>query len=228
MVLGTRNKLIRHIAVGGIAILVTYLFWLSRPQWSGEMRYWKAVGDGAYMLLFLTLLIGPLTKVIPHTILLLTFRRETGIWFTLLAAYHGFLIASGWAMWDWMRFLGYEYIPQVGRLVRLEPGFGLANLLGLTALVLAVILAATSSDKAVNFLGVSSWKWLQSAAYIIFYLVSLHILYFLFINYTPSFHKGVPPPDWFRYPFLIMTLTLIVLQALAFIKTIKNNKQKEW
>lgn len=228
MVLGTRHKFLRHLVVGMIAILITYLFWLSRPQWSEEMRYWKAIGDGAYGMLFLTLLIGPLTKVVPQTIFLLTWRRETGIWFALFSFYHGFLIASGWVMWDWMRFLGYEFIPQLGRLVRLEPGFGLANLLGLTALIWTVILTITSSDKAVNFLGVSSWKWLHSGAYIIFYLVSLHILYFLFINYTPSFHKGVPPPDWFKIPFLVMTLTIIALQALAFIKTVRGNKQKEW
>lgn len=224
MFLKTRSKILRHLIVGLLAIAITYLFWLSRPQWSGEMRFWKAVGDGAYALLFLTLLIGPLAKIFSKASILVSWRRETGIWFALLAFYHGFLIASGWVMWSVSRFLGYEFVPQLERQVRLEPGFGLANLLGLTALFWAGVLAITSSDTAMRFLG-PGWKWLHSGAYVIFYLVSLHILYFLFINYTLSFHKNVPPPDWFRYPFLLMTATIIFLQTFAFIKTVKAQKE---
>ena len=37
--------------------------------------------------------------------------------------------------------------------------------------------AMTSFDRAVSFLGISSWKWLHSFTYVIFYLVALHSLY---------------------------------------------------
>ena len=61
---------------------------------------------------------------------------------------HGVLILNGWAQWSLRRFLGYEFVPQLGREARLEPGFELANLIGIVALVLALVLAATSSDRA--------------------------------------------------------------------------------
>lgn len=47
---------------------------------------------------------------------------------------------------------------------RLQPGFGLANLVGITALVFALLLAATSSDRAVRELGGAVWKWLPHSA----------------------------------------------------------------
>jgi methionine sulfoxide reductase heme-binding subunit len=75
-----------------------------------------------------------------------------------MALFHALLIWHGWARWDVWRFLGYEFIPELDRLVRLEPGFGLANLLGLVALMFTLTLVATSSARAVDYLGASAWK----------------------------------------------------------------------
>jgi hypothetical protein len=66
-------------------------------------------------------------------------RHETGIWFGLMALLHAFLVWHGWARWDIWRFLGYEFIPELDRLVRLEPGFGLANLVGMVALIFTLV-----------------------------------------------------------------------------------------
>jgi hypothetical protein len=49
----------RHLLVGLIAILLTFAFWMSRPQWVAEMRFWKAVGDASMMLLYATMGLGP-------------------------------------------------------------------------------------------------------------------------------------------------------------------------
>ena len=68
------------------------------------------------------------------------------------------LIANGWARWSLRRFLGYEFIPELGREARIEPGFGLANLVGSVALLLALVLAATSSDRALRWLGRPAWS----------------------------------------------------------------------
>jgi len=46
--------------------------------------------------------------------------------------------------------------------------------LGDVALVWVLILMATSSDRAVSYPGISSWKWLHQGAYLIFYLSALH------------------------------------------------------
>ena len=205
--------------MAALAVALIGLFWATRPTWDSEMRLWKAVGDAAFVLLLVTLAVGPLARVVRPAVPLLPWRRQLGIWFALVATTHGFLVVHGWARWSLRRFLGYEVIPELGREVRLEPGFGLANLVGLTGLLLALVLAATSSDRALRRLGAPAWKWLHHSALFVFYLSLLHAGYFLFLHYTVSFHKQVPPPDWFRLPFVLLGVGLLALQAAAFVKT---------
>ena len=207
--------------LGGLLALV---FWASRPTWSPEMRLWKAVGDAAFGLLLLTLAVGPLARLVRRTAPLLAWRRQLGIWFAITASLHGLLVVHGWARWSLRRFLGYEFIPQLGRDVRLEPGFGLANLIGLMALGFALVLAATSSDWAMRRLG-RGWKWLHHSALFVYYMSLLHAGYFLFLHYTASFHKQVPPPDWFRVPFLVLGGGLLALQAAAFLATATDRRR---
>lgn len=197
-------------------------FWWSRPQWDPEMRLWKAVGDASLVLLVVTLAVGPLARLWRGARPALPWRRETGIWFAVLAAVHTLLILNGWARWSVERFLGYEFIAELGRSARMEPGFGLSNLVGLVALVWALLLAATSSDRALRRLGPSSWKWLHNGAHVVFYLVVLHVGYFLFLHYTASFHRAVPDPDWFRLPFVVLALAVVALQAAAFRQTVRR------
>lgn len=183
------------------------------------MRLWKAVGDASFVLLLVTLSLGPAARLFRAFTRLLPWRRQLGIWFALMAALHGVLVVHGWARWSLRRFLGYEVVPQLGREVRLEPGFGLANLVGVTALAFALVLAATSSDRALRRLGAPAWKWLHHSALFVFYLSLLHAGYFLFLHYTLSFHKRVPPPDWFRLPFVALGAVVVALQVGAFVKT---------
>jgi methionine sulfoxide reductase heme-binding subunit len=213
------RPVVRHVTVAVAAAALVWLFWSTRPTWDGEMRLWKAVGDSAFVLLLVTLALGPAARLARPVTRLLPWRRQLGIWFALVAALHGVLVVHGWARWSLRRFLGYEVIPQLGREVRLEPGFGLANLIGLTALGFALVLAATSSDYALRRLGAPAWKWLHHSALFVFYLSLLHAGYFLFLHYTLSFHKQVPPADWFRFPFVALGAGVLLLQLAAFLKT---------
>lgn len=212
----------RHFLVGAVGMALTYFFWLTRPQWDPEMRLWKAVGDASLLMLYATVSIGATARLWPVAAQLIPYRREAGIWFGLLALVHTFLILDGWAQWDVLRFLGYEFIPQFGRLVRLEPGFGLANVVGLVAVLMTIPLIATSTDWAVRKLGGSAWKFLHNATYVIFWLVVLHTAYFLFLHYTAHFHRVPPPADWFRLPFVLLTLAVFGLQSFAFIETVQR------
>ena len=101
----------------------------------------------------------------------------------------------------------------------MEPGFGLANLIGIVALTLALVLAATSSDRALRRLGRTAWMWLHRLSQTVLILALLHGGYFLFIHFTLSFHKNPPPPDWFRVPFLATGLCVVALETWAFLKT---------
>jgi sulfoxide reductase heme-binding subunit YedZ len=128
-----RSLLLRHLIVGFVATGVSYLFWISRPQWDPEMRFWRAVGDSSFILLWLTLVVGPFAKHWTWASRLLPWRRETGIWYGLLAFGHTYLVLLGWVRWDFRRFFGYEFIPELDRYARLEPGFGLSNAVGMVA-----------------------------------------------------------------------------------------------
>ncbi len=218
-----KKPLLRHVFAGALAAVAAYLFWLSRPEWDPEMRLWRAFGDAGFVFFFFVLVIGPLARLLPSARRLIPWRREIGIWFAILALTHAVLVFDGWAKWDVMRFLGYEFIEQLARYARMEPGFGLANIIGLIALIWTLVLGVTSSKMAVKFFGFSSWKWLHHGAYVIFYLALAHGVYFLFIHYTLSFHRRVPPdPNWFRFPFLAIGLTVFILQVSAFVKTVRK------
>lgn len=214
----------RHLRVGTLAGLLLLAFWSGRLDWDPEMRLWRAFGDASLVLLAASLMLGPLVRLRPGLARLLPLRRELGIQFAVLAGIHTLLILAGWVRWDVLRFLGYEYIEAAGRWVRLESGFGLANIAGVVALIWAIVLALTSSDAATRFLGASAWKWLHGAAYSVFYLVVLHTAYFLFLHYAFSFHRPVPPPDWFRWPFLALAAAVVTLQLVAFAVTVRRRR----
>lgn len=220
-----RRSITRHAWAGLLAALFFGLFWLSRPRWSVEMRLWKSFGDSALLLLALSLVIGPLAKFSRRWARLLPWRREVGVWFGLMSLVHMFLILSGWARWSVSRLFGYEFVSQLGREARLEPGFGLANLMGLVAIFWTLVLMATSSDRAMRFLGAPAWRWLHTGAYVIFYLAMIHAAYFLFIHYTLSFHKKPPPVDWFQIPLVLLGVSVMALQAAAFVKTVKEDRR---
>ena len=220
------NLLTHHLLVGSAAVSLVLVFWLAHWEWHDDMRLWRAFGDAGYSLLFVTLIVGPLSKLWPRTNFLLSWRREVGIWFAVMAVTHGLLIANGWANWDVAKFFGYEFVPQLGRIVRLEPGFGLANTLGFVAFLWVAVLAFTSSDRAMRWLGTTSWKWIHTGSNIIFYLVAIHTSYFLFMHYTESFHKDVPPQSIFVIPFVVMSITVLVLQILSYIKVVKSKNKR--
>ncbi len=220
------GRVLRRRAIFGIVgVVLISLFWLSRPDWSGEMRFWRAVGDASLIFLYLTLILGPAARLFPPAGELLSYRRELGIWFGVFAILHTVLILNGWARWNVLRFMGYESFPGLDRMVRLESGFGMANLLGLLAVLLTLPLMVTSADWAVRALGGSAWKFLHYGAYTIFYLVVMHTAYFMYIHFTVSFHRAPPPnANWFQIPFVVLTALVLALQVGAFLKTVRQQR----
>jgi sulfoxide reductase heme-binding subunit YedZ len=220
--------------VGIIASALVYLVWALNATWSPDMQLWKAFGGGSFFLLWFAMLIGPAAVLWKPLTRFTSYRREVGIWFFLISAVHGYLILDGWVRWGVWEFFGYQYIPQLETYLRVESGFGLSNLMGLVALVLALVLASTSFDKAVSWLGVSSWKWLHMLSYVIFYLAALHVVYFAFIHYTPSLQRVVMeqptnyPDNPLKYYYLFAIISVFVAQCLAFIKTVRRQRNAKW
>ena len=202
MILGIKSwkeVFVRHLIVGLIALILVNIMFLSRPEAPFEVRIWRAFGNVSFIFLFFTLIIGPLGKIFPKFQKTIPWRRETGIWFFILALFHLIKV--------------FEYL-------QLEPGMELAGFLGYVGLFWGFVLAATSSDRAVNFLGIDSWKWLHSMSYVIFYVVIGHIAYFLFWRFSGE--------NVFAYPFLVMAFLVPFLQIVTFIKIVHSrNKQKK-
>lgn len=233
MLIGIRTwrvALLRHLLLAVVSAALLGLAWQAHSAWSPDMRLWKAFGTVTFALLWFAVAIGPLARLWRPLTRLVSWRREAGIWFVVVAAVHGYLVWDGWARWDLWRLLGYEYVPELDQYLRFEPGFGLANVMGLVALALGLVLAATSFDKAVSFLGISSWKWLHSLVYVIFAVVALHVLYFAFIHYTPSPFR-VMTGQQSEYPenpltpaYVVMIGIVVVAQGLAFVTTIVRRR----
>lgn len=233
MLLGVKSAkevVLRHLLAGGLSALAVYAGWQANAEWEPEMRLWKSFGVGSAALIWFVALIGPAARLWPALTRIITWRREAGIWFALVTLVHFYLIWDGWARWDVRELLGFQYVPELDAYLRFEPGFGLANLMGLTALLFALVLAATSFDRAVSFLGISSWKWLHSFTYVIFYIVALHSLYFAFIHYQPAPHRimmGLTtayPENILRFAYVAMLVSVLGGQIAAFVKTVRQRR----
>ena len=233
MLLGVKSKreiLLRHLLAGGVSTLLVYGGWQLHSEWDPEMRLWKSFGVAGAFLIWFVVFIGPAVRLWPPLTRIITWRRESGIWFAVVTLVHFYLVWDGWARWDLRELLGYQYVAELDAYLRFEPGFGLANLMGLMALVFALVLAATSFDRAVSFLGPSSWKWLHSFTYVIFYIVALHSLYFAFMHYTPAPHRvlmGLPtayPENILRFVYLAMLLSVFAAQVAAFVRTVHQRR----
>ncbi|WP_448073626.1 hypothetical protein [Georgenia yuyongxinii] len=210
----------RHLLVTTTSAVLVFLVWRMHSSWSPDMRLWKAFGGASMGMLWFAVFIGPAARLWRPLTRLVPWRRESGIWFAVISAVHGYLVWDGWARWDVPALLGYQLSPETGMYLRAEPGFGLANVLGLMAVTLGLALAATSFDRAVSFLGISAWKWLHTLAYAAFFLTAAHVLYFAFMHYTPASPEAQRyEPNPLRWFYLAMVVTVSLAQAAAFVKT---------
>ncbi len=225
MLLGIKSKKVlfaRHIFVASFGALLTYIFYKSYPQWGIDHAVWRSFAHTAFVLLVLSLILGPLAKLWRPFNRLLSWRREFGFWFAVFALIHGYMIWKRWAVGDVMRLFGFEYFEQLSGYVLFRPEVGIMNMMGLMVLPMIIALAITSSDRAVSFLGISSWKWLHSSlTHVIFYVLVLRGILYLFFFFELTYPRMAQYPSvWFLYPFIGMALLVVFLQAAAFVKTV--------
>ncbi|MES2667815.1 MAG: ferric reductase-like transmembrane domain-containing protein [Pseudomonadota bacterium] len=152
---------VRHAAIAVLATGLVLGFSAVHVDFSPMHRWNRAFGDASMVLVALSVALGPLARFVRCAVRVLPFRRELGIYGCLLAIVHAAVILFVWVEWDLMRLFGFEWHPELLTYVMFQHGFGLANAIGLAALLLAILLAATSSDIALRRLGVSGWKFLQ-------------------------------------------------------------------
>lgn len=219
-----KSILLKNSLVAVITILLLSLVWQVNETWSPDMRLWKAFGGASFFLLWLALILGPLATLFKSYTKFLPIRKEIGIWFFLVAAVHGYLVLDGWVRWSMWEFFGYQYFAEVETYLRVESGFGVANLAGAIALFFAFVLAATSFQKVIDRIGIRSWKWLHMFVYVIFFLSAVHVVYYAFMHFDPSVNRvvlGLPteyPENPLRYWYLWSLISVVVLQVAVFCK----------
>jgi len=212
------QSLSRHLMVLLLAALLTSLFLVVHSKWAPIHRWNRAFADASLVLLAATMMIGPVVRLRGTWGWLVPWRRELGIHAMGFGAIHLLLVLDGWIEWDFPRLFGLLAHPIRGDYVMAEHGFGLANVLGIAALVYGAVLVATSNEYAVRRLGGSVWKFVQLGAYVLWALVVIHTAYFLFMHFL-HYHRPLPDPNPLQWPFIALVATVVILQSAATART---------
>lgn len=202
-----KNSPSKHFIVSVFSlILVFVLHFLLNIEWT------TSFARTAFVLLFFILLIGPFVRIkAPNKKMApmmkpWSWRGELGIWFTIMALAHFILLLIERPLTELIKIGG--------------SGYSLTNFIGLIALIISIILSFASFGKVIKFLGVISWRVLHSLTYVVFYLVAAHLIYFQFFS-----SYGEVGPDWFGWVSVIAMGLIIILQIVAFLKTVKQQNK---
>ena len=215
----------RHLVVIALAALGTAVFLYSRTEWSPMHRWNRALGDMSLVLVAFAMALGPISRLFRQFVRTLPYRRELGIYAVLLALIHAGVILFGWVQLDLMRLIGFEYHPGLERYVMVQQGFALANLIGVLALLYGAVLAGTSNDFSLRWLGDKVWKFVQQGTYVLWWLSVVHTGYFLFLHFL-DFHRSTPDANWFQWPFVILVGAVLILQIAASLTTWRKARRR--
>lgn len=132
----------------------------------------KAQGSCAFLLLTLALAIGPLARLDTRFLPLLYNRRHLGVLTFVVALSHA-LEVLGW-------HFAFSPTPPLVAMLSSEPGLGQVKggpfvIMGVVALLILFVLAATSHDFWLAFLTPPVWKTLHMAIYGAYALVVAHV-----------------------------------------------------
>lgn len=132
----------------------------------------RAFGTCAYLMLTVILCIGPLARLNKRFLPLLYNRRHFGVLTFLVALIHAWLMIEWYLVQGNLANLGSELTnwPDYAKFI----GFPF-KALGIAALTVLFLMAATSHDYWLNFLSPGVWKTLHMALYVAYGLVVLHV-----------------------------------------------------
>jgi methionine sulfoxide reductase heme-binding subunit len=211
------NLFMRHIVVGLTSSILVYLFLSSRSEWSSMHAWNRAYADVSLLLLFTTIMIGPLSRLNNLFIRFLSWRRELGIWCSIMALLHVYVLLQGWFYWEPIRLI-IGVNQETGQL-SFDPGFTLANLVGAVGLAYLILLALISNNYAIKVLGRRSWYYLQKKSGTLYILVVLHTAFFLVFFRLGSY-------NWVQKPFLVTVTVIFMLQWAVFIRSVYQSKNR--
>jgi DMSO/TMAO reductase YedYZ heme-binding membrane subunit/nitrite reductase/ring-hydroxylating ferredoxin subunit len=157
-----------------VTIFLTIASWVNPPKTASEaidLRI-RALGTCAFIMLTVILSIGPLTRLDRRFRPLLYNRRHLGV-ITFCV-----VLAHVWFMIDW--YLAQNALPNLANELTDWTNYGKFigfpfKVLGIAALAVMFLMAATSHDYWLVFLTPHVWKWLHMAVYVAYGLVAMHV-----------------------------------------------------
>ncbi|MFZ0709032.1 MAG: Rieske 2Fe-2S domain-containing protein [Terrimicrobiaceae bacterium] len=179
-----RQKRLYDFAIGaflllGLAIYAATVF-LSQPATTAETFVIRFTSIAAIILLHIILVIGPLARLDRRFLPLLYNRRHLGVTMFLLALVHGaFAIIQFHAGGNLNPLVSVltsyqrDYLPVLSNPIRIAH-FPF-EALGLAALCIFFLMAATSHDFWLKNLGPSFWKTMHMLVYVAYALVVSHV-----------------------------------------------------
>ncbi len=204
MTVDTNNELTHHLAVGIGSVVFAALLWVA------GYHEGRVAGAVPWFLLVLVLIVGPTVRLWPGIRrrfsgnFPVNWRAELGIWFAIWSVVHLLFVFQA-RNWD-----------VVGYLSGMSPwAFG-----SFVAVIITVGLAATSNNRAYDYMGGKAWKWHQTVgAYAIFWLLAVHI-------YDRAYLRpGFPPDDPLHWLYLLTLVLVVVLQIAAFAKVVSHYRE---
>jgi nitrite reductase/ring-hydroxylating ferredoxin subunit/DMSO/TMAO reductase YedYZ heme-binding membrane subunit len=177
----TRSKIVYDAVLVGAVALFLSAFQMgamrageaTTPTDGGSLVI-RLYGECAFVLLTLALAIGPLARLDRRFLPLLYNRRHLGVLTFAVAAAHV------WATLDW--YFAFSPTEPWTAMLSADAGVGGPLVLpfvpfGLAAFVILAVMAATSHDFWLHFLGPSLWKGLHVAVYGAYALVTAHLVF---------------------------------------------------
>ncbi len=163
------------VLVAGIVVYLALFLGvggLAHPDVTIETLLIRAAGTGAFALLHVALCIGPLCRLDPRLLPLLYNRRHLGVATFVLGALHGALST--------LQFHALGDLHPLVSILATHPSLeGVSDLpfqpLGLAALAILFLMAATSHDFWLHQLSAPVWKALHMSVYAAYALLVAHV-----------------------------------------------------
>ena len=174
-----RDKIVYDvILIAGAAALIGAIMFagatLDPPKgpadWAG-LRL-RAFGITAFTMITLILCIGPLARLDPRFLPLLYNRRHFGVLAFCIACVHAFSVADWFYVQDALPDFFGEFVT--GANYTKFIGFT-TKAIGLTALSIFFVMAATSHDYWLSFLSPPVWKAIHMGVYVAYGLLVMHV-----------------------------------------------------
>ena len=176
-VLWNRHKKIYDLALLGLCAIYLSLFILLtsyfHPQVPPPTLIVRATGSLAILLLHVVLAIGPLSRLDRRFLPLLYNRRHLGVTMFIIALIHG--------AFSILQFHGFGDINPLVSVLISNTHYGSVmrfpfQPLGLVALIILFLMAASSHDFWLHHLGARVWKGLHMMVYLAYALIVMHVM----------------------------------------------------